>query len=554
VDVAMTGSVVFLNLAGAVALMLWATRMVRTGIERAYGDTLRDRLKLAIRNRFTAAIAGFFLAIALQSATAVALIVSGFVAGGYIISGIGISTLLGADLGSAFVVRILRHDLSLLIPVLLLVGTIAFRATEARDWRQAGRIFFGLGLLLLSLQQIGAATAPLKSSELLPVIIGYLSKDWISAFFLAAILAWLLHSSVATILLIASLCDQDLVPQSMIIPLVLGANFGAAIIGAVLTRGEVKAARIVPLGNVIIRGSLTLAALLAHMIFVFPVEILAQKPGDMVVMVHLALNAGVVVVGLMVSGFVAEMLQKFLAEPPSLAKSPATMRISALSLQHISNPRQAISNATREVITICDKIEMMLVRIFDVFEKPDEAVMMQIEKLDDEVDEVHRDIKFYLAKISESSLDTESSARCQDLLSTTIKLEQAADIISQNMLTRARKKQSRSVAFSKEGWKELSSLHAEVMTNARLAFNLLVNADVEHARQLVSQKEKVRTMVQNSEEMHMKRLRDGNVASFDSSSIHIDVMRDLKEINSLVVSIAYPVLAKAGLLRESRLL
>ena len=240
----MSGMAVFINLAGAVALLLWATRMVRTGIERAYGNQLRDKLKRAIGNRVTAAIAGFFFAIALQSATAVALIVAGFVASGYVSTAIGIATLLGADLGSALVVRILRQDLSLLIPVLLLAGTIAFRASEQRNWRQIGRILFGLGLLLLSLRLIGEASIPLKTSEILPLIINYLSRDWITAFVLAALLAWAFHSSVAAVLLLASLADRALIPPVLIIPLVLGINFGAAVIGAVLTRGEQEPGRV----------------------------------------------------------------------------------------------------------------------------------------------------------------------------------------------------------------------------------------------------------------------------------------------------------------------
>lgn len=182
------------------------------------------------------------------------------------------------------------------------------------------------------------------------------------------------------------------------------------------------------------------------------------------------------------------------------------------------------------------------------------AKISRIENLDDEIDLTHRDIKFYLAKISESALDEKSVALCQDLLGATIKLEQAADIISQNMVTRARKIHTHNITFSREGWHELKGLHQEVLKNARLAFNLFVNADVENARQLVAQKEVVRTMVRRSEEQHMQRLRDGNDDSYDSSSIHIDTMRDLKEINSLFVSIAYPVLASAGMLRKSRLL
>ncbi|NML73532.1 Na/Pi cotransporter family protein [Rhizobium sp. S-51] len=548
----MSGIAVFINLAGAVALLLWATRMVRTGIERAYGNVLKERLRSAVSNRFTAAIAGFFFAIALQSATAVALIVASFVAGGYVSAAIGVATLLGADVGSAFVVRILRYDLSILIPVFMLMGTIAFRASESRNWRQAGRIFFGLGLLLLSLRMIGQASDPLRSSEILPLVFNYLSRDWISAFLLSALLAWAFHSSVATILLFASLADRHLLPPSLIIPLVLGANFGAAVIGAILTKNAEAGARIVPLGNVVIRGLGTLIALALQFVFAVDPHFFAAGPGDSVVMIHLAINAAVLVFGLPFSGIVSSILEKILAGPP--VEQESRNRLSALNPADLANPRQAISNATREVLTVCEKTEVMLSWIFELYEKWDPKKMQRIAALDDEIDEIHRDIKFYLARISGSELDPASAAQCQNLLGTTIKIEQAADIISQNMLTRARKKHDRNTAFSPEGWAELTAMHHEVVKNARLAFNLLVNRDVEHARQLVACKEEVRNLVRVSEEQHLQRLRNGNAASFESSSLHIDTMRDLKEINSLFASIGYPLLENEGMLRGSRLL
>lgn len=548
----MSGIVVFINLAGAVALLLWATRMVRTGIERAYGSVLKDKLRHAVSNRVSASFAGFLFAVALQSATAVALIISSFVAANYVSSAIGIATLLGADLGSAFVARILRYDLSLLIPVLLLIGTISFRASESRTWRQLGRIFFGLGLLLLSLRLIGEASEPLRTSSILPIVLNYLAADWISAFILAALLAWAFHSSVASILLIASLADKGLLPDALIIPLVLGINFGAAIIGAILTKNAEPAGRIVPLGNVVIRGMITVLALGLQFVVTLEPAVFAANPGDAVVMVHLALNGVVLVVGLPLAGVVARMLEAILTPKPAEAAPQA--RLSALNPTDLATPQQAIGNATREVLAVCDKTEIMLNGIFDLFETWDAKQTQRIEQLDDEIDAIHRNIKFYLARISETALDQASATQSQNLLGATIKIEQAADIISQNMLNRARKKHERGTAFSAEGWAELCAMHREVLQNAHLAFNLLVNGDIEHARQLVGRKEAVRNLARDSEEQHVQRLRQGNVASFESSSLHIDTMRDLKEINSLLVSIAYPLLEGEGLLRRSRLL
>ncbi|MGO4839623.1 Na/Pi cotransporter family protein, partial [Rhizobiaceae sp. 2RAB30] len=132
----MSGSVVLLHLAGAVALLLWATRMVRTGVERAYGGTLRRKLRATMSNPLMAVATGAALSIALQSSTAVTLLVGSF-AGSGVVSGMsGQLAVRGAEIGSALVVKLLSFDLTLLVPLCLAIGTAIFMATEQRAWRQ----------------------------------------------------------------------------------------------------------------------------------------------------------------------------------------------------------------------------------------------------------------------------------------------------------------------------------------------------------------------------------------------------------------------------------
>ncbi|MXN65525.1 Na/Pi cotransporter family protein [Stappia sp. GBMRC 2046] len=548
----MSGSVIFLNLAGAVALLLWATRMVRTGVERAYGASLKDALRRSVTNGPQAALAGSLLAVALQSSTAVALIVSGFVAGGHVEAGLGIAAILGADLGSALVARLLRFDLSLLIPVLLLAGMVAFRASEARGWRQGGRIMLGLGLLLLSLKLIGEASEPLRESEIMPIVLGYLSRDWVTAFLLAALMTWLFHSSVAAVLLVASLCDQHLIPVVLAVPVVLGINFGGAIIATVLTRGMERRVRIVPYGNIAIRGIGALALLTVQFVVGFDPQRLGANLGDTVVLMHIAFNAGVVIVGVPFARFLPGIIERLL--PPQAA--PAEIgngRVTALNEADLDKPTLALANASRELLSMCERIDLMLTRVFELFRHPDQADLDALRQLDDQVDEIHADIKFYLARIPDELLDRKTRGRVNDLLGASIKLEQIADIVTKSMAAKVQKMADRGIEFSVEGWKELSAFHDEVVKNARLAFNVLVSNDVETARQVANQKEVIRRMEQDSETRHLERLREGLASSRETSSVHIDTIRDLKEINSLLVSMTYPVLEEAGMLRGTRL-
>lgn len=551
----MTGSLVLVHLAGAVALLLWATRMVRTGVERAYGDRLRAGMREGLRNPFLAVVAGAALAVSMQSATAVALLVGAFVGSGIVGGAAGLIAVLGADIGSALVVRLLSFDLSLMVPVLLFSGTFIFLATERRAWRQFGRILVGVGLLILSLQMIGEASEPLRESRLLPVIVGYLASDPITAFLLAAIITWLFHSSVASILLIAALSARGLVPLELGVVMMLGANLGGGLIAAMLSRAARPAARSVPFANLLLRGTGAILALTALILFDPPLEMLGATDPLRIVHAHILFNVMLAIVGMPLAGPAFRAADAFAAytataEPGS---SVAETEISALDPSALAHPPQALANATREAVRMCETVEVMLARIIELYEVPDRAGMDELARLDDRVDRRHAAIKLYLAGIDPEAMGKTDSRRCGELLDACVRLEQVGDIIVRNMLVHVRKKLERGVAFTPEGWRELEGFHATVLANARLVFNVLVSRDAETARQVVQEKDRLRHLERQTAERHFGRLREGATRSVETSSIHLDTIRDLKQINSLLASIAYPVLEEHGLLGGSRL-
>jgi phosphate:Na+ symporter len=550
-----TGSVVLLHLAGAVALLLWATRMVRTGVERAYGDVLRHRLRATLRNPALAVAAGAILAIALQSATAVSLLIGSFAGSGIVGGAAGLLAALGADVGSSLVVKMLSFDLSLLVPVCLVAGTTMFMTTERRDWRQLGRILVGIGLLILSLRMIGEASEPLRESRLLPVIINYLSGDTITAFLLAAVMTWMFHSSVAAILLVVALATRGIVPVPLGMVLVLGCNLGGGVIAAMLSRAAPPAARTVPLGNLMMRGTGAVTALIVLMFVEPPVALLGDTEAHQLVNFHIAFNCTLALIGMPLAGLVIRAAERIVAlgSPPVQADPLAATELSALDEGALDTPSQALANATREVVRVCETVEIMLQRIIELYEKADATKIKALAALDDRVDRKHAAIKLYLAKVSGHQLSEAEALRHQELIGACVKLEQVGDIIVRNMLVHVQKKLSRGLAFTDQGWREITGFHASVLNNARLAFNVLVSRDPKTALQLVQEKDRLRDLEKEASRSHFTRLREGTAKSVETSSIHLDTINDLKQINSLLASIAYPVLEEHGLLSGSRL-
>ena len=117
----------------------------------------------------------------------------------------------------------------------------------------------------------------------------------------------------------------------------------------------------------------------------------------------------------------------------------------------------------------------------------------------------------------------------------------------------AAKKMKHRLRFSPAGFEEIRSIHAMVLANLRLALNVFITGDLELARQLLAQKVSLRSVEQVATERHLARLASGRADTIESSSLHLDIVRDLKRINSHLTSIAYPILEPTGELADSRL-
>jgi phosphate:Na+ symporter len=296
-------------------------------------------------------------------------------------------------------------------------------------------------------------------------------------------------------------------------------------------------------------------ALAGVILFDPSIEALGSAAPEQLIHAHVLFNAALALVGLAFAGPIHTLASRIVGEgqvAPGAASSE--QGLSALSESALDKPAQALANATREVMRICETVEVMLKRVGELYVDADADAMRALAALDDRVDSSHARIKLYLARMSAHPLSETEALRCQELVGACVKLEQVGDIVVRNLLVHVRRKHDRGLDFTDEGWRELSSFHAAVTSNARLAFNLLVTRDAAIARQIVEEKDRLRDMEKRSSSSHFARLRDGTVKSMETSAIHLDTIRDLKQINSLLASIAYPILEERGLLRESRLM
>ncbi|WPG36647.1 Na/Pi cotransporter family protein [Variovorax sp. EBFNA2] len=539
-----------LNLLAAVALLVWGTHLVRTGVLRVFGANLRKILVQSMRNRFTAALSGIGVTALVQSSTATSLMTSSFVGQGLVTLPAALAVMRGADVGTALISVLFSADLSWLSPMFIFVGVVLFITRSATVAGRVGRVLIGLGLMLLALQLVVAATEPLFSSPAVRALLASITSDVLLEITLGAALAIVAYSSLAVVLLVAAMATSNVVPLDVALGLVLGANLGSGLLAVLTTAKSAVSVRQVTVGNLLFKalGVALVTPFVGLWIRYVQPELPNQTHG--VVLFHLAFNVVISIGFIGLTQWVAKLVTRMLPVPP---QPVGTSRPHHLDPSALSTPSLAISNAAREALHQADIVETMLIGTLDVIRNNDLRLAQELRQLDDTVDELYSAIKYYMTRISREALGEEESRRWTDIISFTINMEQIGDIIERVIIDIEDKKIKPQRNFSAAGMAEIVELHGRLIANLRLSMSVFLNGNVRDAQKLLEEKARFRDLERAYATTHLDRLSDRTTLSIETSSLHIDLISDLKRINSHICSIAYPILESAGALAPSRL-
>lgn len=546
----MTGTEILANTFGSVGLLLWGIRMVRTGMTRAFGAALRREIAKRTRTRTRAFLVGAVITAVLQSSTATGLLLASFTGTGLITLPLALSGMLGADVGSAIVAQLFSFNVKWLWSLLVPIGTFTFLSTQSALPRAIARILLGLGLMLLSLSQLGLAGAVLRESAIMRSLMGGLGSEPLLGFMLAFALTWLFHSSLSVILLIASLATAGVLPMSLALAMVLGVNVGGALAPLTSLANSSGVVRRIPIGNLAMRVVGAVPGLLLLRVMRLEFSDIGIDAVQAVIGFHILFNVAVAIFFLPVIYRVAGVIARIVSDPNVLTDLGKPRYLDAGTIEV---PADALACALRETLNLGDQVAAMLHQAIEVFESSDIKLVKEIAKADNHVDALHHELKIFLVKVSKVPMSDDERRRYGEILAFTTNLEHIGDIIEKNLMELAAKKIKTQCNFSDEGFDEIKSYHTRVSTNMQLAFNVLATRDVALARKLFLEKSVMRDAELVATESHYTRLRDGRPESLESSAIHLDLIRDLKRINDHLVAVSYPLLDAVGALRQTRL-
>lgn len=518
--------------------------MVKLGFTRAYGTSMRQVISSGMKNRFIALFSGLGVTTLLQSSTAATLLMISFIRKNPVAPAAALAFVIGADVATTLVAQILTFDLSWLSPALLVVGIAGhIKYEHGGRRRHLFRVTIGLGLMLLSLSLIRSASSPLTHSDVLPLILAPLEYDPLTAILFSALLTWIIHSSLASVLLFATLAGNGIIDLHLGAFLVLGANLGGAFIPFVDSYNDGVNARRITGANIIMRCIVLLLTAALTPYTLEWVQKLDMPTDRQIVNMHMGFNIVLAIIFLPLVSWMAVLMKKLLPDIKTGFKplhEPVYLDENALG-----TPVVALAGAARETLRMADMVEDMLEQTIRTFEENNAKLADLISRKDNTVDKLYHAIKLYLTRLTQEALDPKEADRYFQILTFATNLEHIGDIIDKSLVEMAKKKIKYRERFSNEGWQEIKNFHKQVLNNMRMAHNIFLSEDPALAQQLVDGKKAIREAERATSSHHFERMRTGLPETIATTSLHLDIIRDYRRINSYITTVAYAILENA---------
>jgi len=539
----MSNQMLFVFLGGTL-LLLYGVQIAGEGLNQAGEKQIKSLLASLTRNRFFALISGVILTFLTQSSSATTIMLVSLVDSGLLQVAKTMGIILGADIGTTITVQLISFKFHNYALGIVAIGLLIMFLSSKKELKALGKGILGFGLIFLSLELLASGMSPLKENKLFLEILTEMGEAPVFTILFSALLTALIQSSAVTIGLAISLSLNDLINLQTAIPIILGANIGTcgtALLASLRSKTE---ARQVAVAHILFKiiGVVIFYPFLG--LFQSLVELSAGTVIHQIANAHTFFN---VIIAFLFLPFTSQLYKLVQKLAPLPKEKEERFGPKYLNPELLSTPSLALASAVRETIRMAEIVQDMLALSIKPFMEMPYSVSELIEKIeasDDKVDILDREIRFYLTQLAQKALSEEEAKKQMEILSLIYNLESIGDVIDKNLMELAKKRARKEVRFSKEGEQNLIEMHKAVYENLVLALSAFTTRDETIAQQVIRNKSKIREMEQEFYQSHIRRLEQGCMESFETSRIHLDLLSNLRRINSYITNLAYPLVQK----------
>jgi phosphate:Na+ symporter len=523
-----------------VALILFGVRFLREGMGRVVGPQLDVLIHRLTGRPARAFAAGLGIGAAVPSSTSVSLLLVQSFRTSRLTARAAMPMMLGADVGITALVLLSSLHITHAVPWLVVAGVGLYQFARGDRPAGAGQVLLGLALVLMGVAQIEATGGRVARQ---PDMVGLLAiADHYPAALaiLTAALAMVLQSSTATILLVGSFGATGSLSLPLTLCVVIGANTGIALTRLIISWKLTEARRLataglidraavlallIPLGGALTRG-------MAH---------LPVRYGLQVALMHVGFNGLAAVLGLAGGAVMLRLAAQLVpADPADAAPRRFAPRYINGAIA-ADTPSLALGQAQREILRAAEIVREMLADLWQALESGDPAMAAAVSERDDEVDLLDTEVKRFLSRPACQAPDDELANEHMRQLRFLSEIEAIGDIVDKNLCELVLKKLHARLTFPEAGWRDLKSFFAKVQENMLIAETAFQTRDPKLAAQLLRHKEWLNRRYRQLSDRQLARLAAGSGETPETTAVHLDLLANLKRINSCLSHVAYAV-------------
>jgi len=530
------------GLVGGLGIFLFGMSISSDGVKKAAGSKMKTALRSLTHSRLLGVFVGLVLTLFTQSSSATTVFLIGFVSAELMTLAQTFGVILGADIGTTISVQMIAFKLIDYALLIVGVGYLVYSFSKKYLARYIGKTILGFGLVFLGIKIMSDSAAPLKDYQpFLDLLVDF--QNPLFGVLVSALFTALIQASSATIALVISFANQGLVSLEQAIPIVLGANVGTCVTALMASIGAPPEAKRVAAVHILVKG-------LGVLLFIWWVSGFADfvrwvpfhrsSVGHQVANAHTIFNIAITVIFFPWATVIMRFAERIV--PAKGAPQNRIFSVKYIEDKYLAVPVVALAQTSRELVRMGEITDEMLKEIGGLYENGMITQLEGIRAKEKMVDFLRKAIARYVTRLWQQELTPEQSEQTTVYMSVVNELEHIGDVIERDLCPLLLKKYERAMSFSKDGLKEIQDYHAKVLANYEMALLSLATSNRELAMQVLRNKAEIAKYERVYRQTHFARLMHDVKQSIETGAIHMDIIDNLKRINTYSANIAKALL------------
>ncbi len=540
-----------LRLILGLVFFLYGMHVMSTNLEKMAGGKLEQLLKKATANPIVSLLLGAAITIAVQSSSAVTVMLVGLVNSGIMQFGQTIGVIFGANVGTTLTAWILslsglENDNVILqmmkpenfSPIIALVGILLLMGSKSDKKKSVGTIFVGFAVLMYGMDFMknaveGLADLP-QFSEMLVSFNNPIVGVVVGTLFTA-----LIQSSAASVAILQALSATGVITYGMAAPIVMGQNIGTCVtsmISSIGTNANAKRVACIHLSVNIIGTGIILALYGGVSMFVDLAFMNMSVEPWSIALIHTVFNVVITVLLMPVSKWIIRLAEVLVKDKDSKEEK----KIMLLDERLLRSPSVAIQecdNYTSTMAALADQTILHAISLLDCYE---DGMVKEVLANEDQLDNYEDQLGTYLVKLSAQALSKADSRRVSRMLHAISDFERMGDH-AVNLLKAAEEMNEKKIRFSDEAQAELMTMTEAIGEILRISATAYVNNDLELAARVEPLEEVIDGLADTIKDNHVRRLQEGR-CSIELGFILMDILNNYERISDHCSNIAVAIL------------